>query len=129
MGRECDKIMLVKTAAHPLTRWQVIRNIAHRIGIQAHLEKVILFGSYATGHPRPDSDVDLLVIMRTKKRPAERAAELSKLLEPRPFPIDLLVRTPQEIRRRLAIGDTFIRDILHHGRTLYARSVRSGVDR
>lgn len=53
---------------------------------------------------------------------AMRAAELSKLLEPRPFPVDLLVRTPKEIRRRLAMGDSFIRDILRHGRLLYARA-------
>ena len=102
----------------------VIRAAAHRIGIQANPEKVILFGSYASGHPRPESDVDLLVIMQSKKKPAVRSAELSQLLEPRPFPVDLLVRTPQEIRRRLALGDTFIRDILRHGRILYDRSVR-----
>ena len=105
-----------------LTSYRVIHAAARRIGAKVHPEKIILFGSYAHGRPRPDSDVDLLVIMRTRKRPATRAAELSQLLEPRPFPVDLLVRTPGEIRRRLAMGDTFIRDILHGGRLLYARS-------
>ena len=110
-------------------RKQTIREVARRIGNEAHPEKVILFGSYAGGHPRLDSDVDLLVIMRSRKRPTDRAAALSRLLEPRPFPIDLLVRTPQEIRRRLSMGDSFIREILRHGRVLYDRSVRPRVDR
>ena len=99
-----------------------IRAVAQKIGAKIHPEKVILFGSHAGGFPRPDSDVDLLVIMRSRKRPAQRAAELSRFLEPRPFPIDLLVRTPKEIRQRLVMGDTFIREIVHHGRVLYARS-------
>ena len=110
-------------------RSEAIRAVARKLGTQAKPEKIILFGSYAGGHPRPDSDVDLLVVMRSRKRPTERAAELSRFLEPRPFPIDLLVRTPKEIQRRLAMGDTFIRDILHHGRVLYARSVRKRMGR
>lgn len=105
----------------PIT-YQAIRQAARRIGQAVQPEKIILFGSYAGGQPHPDSDVDLLVIMRSDKRPAARAAELSKLLEPRPFPVDLVVRTPQEIRRRLAMGDMFIQDILRHGRLLYARA-------
>jgi hypothetical protein len=36
-----------------------------------------------------------------------------------PFPLDLLVRTPGEVRTRLAMGDTFIRDILQQGKVLY----------
>ncbi|OGX39534.1 MAG: hypothetical protein A3C53_01040 [Omnitrophica WOR_2 bacterium RIFCSPHIGHO2_02_FULL_68_15] len=106
----------------PPVTYQTIRQAARRIGQAVQPEKIILFGSHAGGQPHPDSDVDLLVIMQSHKRPAERAAELSKFLEPRPFPVDLLVRTPQEIRRRLAMGDSFIRDILRHGRLLYARA-------
>lgn len=108
---------------------ETIRAAARRIGDHAHPEKIILFGSHAGGHPTPDSDVDLLVIMQSHKRPIERASELSRLLEPRPFPVDLLVRTPQEIRRRLMMGDTFIRDILRYGRVLYDRSLRPRMDR
>lgn len=96
-----------------------IRQVVCRIGRQLRLRKVILFGSYASGHPRPDSDVDLLVIMPSRQRPAERAATVSRLLEPRPFPVDILVRTPQEVRRRLAMGDSFIQDVLQRGKILY----------
>jgi len=111
----------MKIRPRQLVNHRTIQAVARHIGTVAKPEKIILFGSYASGHPRAESDVDLLVIMRSRKRSSERAAELSRLLEPRPFPVDLLVRTPREIRRRLARGDTFIREILHGGRVLYPR--------
>ena len=36
-----------------------------------------------------------------------------------PFPVDLLVRTPEKVRERLALGDPFIRSILEEGKVLY----------
>ncbi len=84
-------------------------------------EKIILFGSYAYGTPTPDSDVDLLVIMETDAPSKERAWAVSRLLIPRPFPVDILVRTPQEIERALAQGDFFIREIMERGKVLYER--------
>ena len=41
-----------------------------------------------------------------------------------PFPVDLLVRTPEKIRQRLAIGDPFIREILERGKPLYEAADR-----
>ncbi|MBN1453622.1 MAG: nucleotidyltransferase domain-containing protein [Anaerolineales bacterium] len=38
---------------------EVVRQIAEKFRPQ----KIILFGSYARGKPRPESDVDLLVVM------------------------------------------------------------------
>ena len=35
------------------------------------------------------------------------------------FPVDLIVRTPQKVRERLAMGDDFIREILEEGKVLY----------
>ena len=74
-------------------------------------EKIILFGSYAYGVPGIDSDVDLLIVMESRERPSMRSARASKLLRPRPFPMDILVRTPEEIENRLKMGDTFIEEI------------------
>lgn len=96
-----------------------IRAAARKIGRQLRPKKVILFGSYAHGHPTADSDVDLFVIMPSRQRPAERARLVSKLLHPRPFPVDILVRTPQEVRQRLALGDSFIQEIITRGKVLY----------
>jgi predicted nucleotidyltransferase len=81
-------------------------------------EKIILFGSYAAGNPTPASDVDLLVIMNTDRSTLELAAEVSSSIK-HTFPIDILVRTPQEIAKRLQYGDFFIRDIMETGKVLY----------
>jgi predicted nucleotidyltransferase len=84
-------------------------------------QKVILFGSYAYGQPTHDSDVDILIVMDSRERPTERAAKVSRLLRPRPFPMDILVRTPEEIGRRLIIGDQFFLEIMRRGKILYER--------
>jgi len=84
-------------------------------------EKIILFGSYAYGSPTPDSDVDLLVVMETNLSSTQRFLAVSRLLSPRPFPIDILVKRPHEIKRALAAGDFFIKEIISQGKVLYER--------
>jgi predicted nucleotidyltransferase len=90
-----------------------------RIAETLHPEKIILFGSYAYGTPTPDSDVDLLVVMKTRASRVERYLAVSHLLMPRPFAVDILVRTPQEIQAALKQGDFFIDEIVSHGKVLY----------
>jgi predicted nucleotidyltransferase len=84
-------------------------------------EKIILFGSYAASNATPASDVDLLVIMNTNRSTWDLAGEISSILK-HSFPMDILVRTPQEIARRLEYGDFFIRDIMEKGKVLYERA-------
>jgi predicted nucleotidyltransferase len=84
-------------------------------------EKIILFGSYAQGNPTHDSDVDLLVIMETNLPRTERFIEISELLYPRKFPVDIIVKTPSEVKDALESGDFFIREILEKGKTIYER--------
>ncbi|HET7089984.1 MAG TPA: nucleotidyltransferase domain-containing protein [Anaerolineae bacterium] len=101
-----------------------IRRAAQRIVAAVHPEKIILFGSFAYGKPTPDSDVDLLVIMESNLRPHARVVQISDILDPRPFPVDIIVRTPSEIAERLRAGDCFFREILSKGRVLYERASR-----
>lgn len=82
-------------------------------------EKIILFGSYAYGQPGPDSDVDLLVVMETDQRPIRRITAVSELLSPRPFPVDIIVRTPTELARDLQRVDPFMHEVVAKGRVLY----------
>jgi predicted nucleotidyltransferase len=96
---------------------EAVQRIAHTL----RPEKIILFGSYAYGTATPDSDVDLLVVMETAAPSKERSWAVSRLLLPRPFPVDILVRTPQEIERAVARGDFFIHEILTQGQVLYER--------
>jgi uncharacterized protein len=93
-----------------------------RIVSELKPEKIILFGSYAYGNPTPDSDVDLLVIMKTTAKEVDRYVAVSNLLYPRQFPVDILVKTPKEIelasKKR---GNFFMREILTKGKVVYER--------
>ena len=96
---------------------QVIQRLARAL----RPEKIVLFGSYAYGQPTPDSDVDLLVVMETSASAVERYLTVSRLLRPRPFPVDIVVKTPAEIEHALKSGDFFIREILSQGQVAYER--------
>jgi len=95
-----------------------IREFSRRVAEEFRPERIILFGSYARGRPTADSDVDLLVVLPFRGRGARKAIEILSRVEPG-FPVDLLVRTPRQIRQRLAWGDFFIREILERGKVLY----------
>lgn len=96
-----------------------------RIVDTLHPEKIILFGSYAYGTPTSDSDVDLLVVMPSQEAEIERYLRVSRLLRPRPFAVDILVKTPQELAHSLEHGDFFIAEIVSQGRVLYEQSKES----
>ena len=97
---------------------RAIRKFAAEVARRFRPAKIILFGSYAYGKPTPDSDVDLLVVMPCKGRSLDAALNVRLAVEAG-FPLDLLVRTPTELRRRLALGDFFLREIVDNGVVLY----------
>lgn len=81
-------------------------------------EKIILFGSCAWGTPNENSDVDLFIVKETEDT-RKLAREIDGSIFPRPFPIDIIVYTPENVKKRLAINDFFIRDIFNNGKLLY----------
>ena len=89
--------------------------------------KIILFGSYAYGRPTDDSDVDLLVIMPGKERPQDKSLRI-RLEVDADFPMDLIVRSPAEVRQRLSWGDSFMQEAIEKGVVLY-EAAHTGVDR
>ena len=95
-----------------------IRDLAARIAAEFHPEKIILFGSYANGTPRPDSDVDFLVVLRFRGCGLEKSVQIAETVKP-DFPVDLVVRTPEDLRRRLAWDDFFLQEVVESGRVLY----------
>ena len=101
-----------------------INAVVKRIAEKFDPEKIILFGSYACGKPHQYSDVDLLVVMKTKERPRAKQIEISRALSPHPFGMDILVRTPEQIKERIPLGDYFLREITTKGKVLYARNSR-----
>ena len=107
----------------PMVAMNQIEEFGRRIGEEFDAEKVILFGSYARGEPSLDSDVDLLVIGSFTGRNADTSVAIQMKLRPA-FPVDLLVRTSETVRERIAMGDTFMREILTQGRVLYEAADR-----
>jgi predicted nucleotidyltransferase len=100
---------------------QMIADILRKIVAVYAPQKVILFGSYAYGKPNEDSDIDLLIIKDTDKRPIERWMEVKRLLRDRNRTVSVspLVYTRQELEQRLAIQDYFIQEVLEKGEVLY----------
>ncbi|HHX63822.1 MAG TPA: nucleotidyltransferase domain-containing protein [Chloroflexi bacterium] len=97
---------------------QEIRAFADRVVREFHPERIILFGSHARGTPGPDSDVDLLIVMSFQGKPWHMASEIRRRARPT-FPIDLLVRTPEQVREQSARRNSFLRQIVHEGVILY----------
>ncbi len=98
--------------------YREIKELSEQIAREFQPRKIILFGSHAYGKPAWDSDVDLLVVMPFKGRPNRQAVKIRSRIDTA-VALDLLVRTPQNISQRLAMGDTFMRDILERGKVVY----------
>jgi len=95
--------------------------VAERIARAFEPERIILFGSYAYGAPTEDSDVDLLVVLPFEGNHTHKAIEIRRRIKA-PFPMDLLARTPEQVRWRVEQGDFFLREIMQKGEVLYESS-------
>lgn len=95
-----------------------IKELCSQIVREFQPDKVILFGSHAYGKPNADSDVDLLVVMPYVGSDARKAAEILVRLNAT-LPVDLLVRTAEQVRARIEMEDFFMREINERGKVLY----------
>ncbi len=97
-----------------------LRRAVGRIVRRFKPDKIILFGSHAEGRAGERSDLDLLIVLRSKQHPFERESRVDALLADRPIPMDILVRTPDELMRYRRSADPFWTRILERGKILYA---------
>jgi len=100
-----------------------IDDVARQIVEKFHPIKVILFGSYAYGTPRRESDVDLLVVMETDIREVQQEILILKNIEHR-FGLDILVKTPKVFNEGIKAGDSFLKEIVQKGKVLYEQRTR-----
>jgi predicted nucleotidyltransferase len=98
-----------------------IRDLTSQIAREFKPDKIILFGSYAYGKPNNNSDVDILVVLRFNGKAVRKAIEIRNTVNAG-MPLDLIVRTPEQLAERLALNDWFMREIVERGRTLYEAS-------
>ncbi len=102
----------------------LVRQVAERLARSYHPEKIVLFGSYASGDVDEESDVDLLIIKETSLPFHRRGGEVRALLRPLrlALPMDIIVLTPEEVDEQLRRGNVFLESIIREGEVLFDRS-------
>ena len=98
---------------------KAVENITNEIAKKYRPEKIIIYGGFASGKTKKNSDIDLLIIKKTKKERTKRHLELDKLILNREIPLDILVYTPSELKEKLLAGNTFLKKIINDGKTVY----------
>lgn len=98
-----------------------LRNVTRQLAREFKPEKIILFGSWAWGHPTDESDFDLFIIKSSTQKRLEREKRAYRVIRNTIIAVDVLVYTPAEVKRRLAFEDPFVTQIMTQGRVLYAQ--------
>ncbi len=96
-----------------------INEVVKKIVENYRPQKIILFGSYASGTPGKDSDVDLLIIKKSDLPRFKRPREIHRLFNPYPFAMDILVYSPEEVKKWEEHPNSFINTVLKNGKVLY----------
>jgi predicted nucleotidyltransferase len=97
----------------------VLRDIVRRVVAAARPEKIILFGSAARGEMGPNSDVDLLVVKPGKFSRRRLTAKIYDHLYGAEAAVDVVVVTPEEVRRYRDAPCLVIFPALREGRVVY----------
>lgn len=100
---------------------ETIDGVAKAIAENFNPEKIILFGSYATGTPTPDSDLDFLVVMNSDEPRLKRSTPIHLMFSPVPCAMDILVYTPDEIKKWNGVTNHIVTEAHLDGRVVYER--------
>lgn len=96
--------------------------MVRRIVKACNPEKIILFGSHATGHASPGSDVDLLVVTERGESKRKQVVALYRILQEIDAPKDIVVVRPEEFERFRDIPGSIIYPAAQEGQVLYERA-------
>ena len=86
------------------------------------LTRVILFGSYARGDKRTDSDVDLLVVIKDVHDRFKEMVRLNRILSPLHMPVDLIVIDENTFRYWCDTPGNIYSAALAEGKVLYEKA-------
>ena len=81
--------------------------------------KIILFGSYARGDAREDSDLDLLVVERSLPNKREEMVRLRALLRPLRIPVEVIVVSEEEFKDWAHLAGTALYWASKEGKVLH----------
>ena len=107
--------------ARELIDSQPLNDITETIVHRFQPRRIMLFGSRARGESRTDSDLDIFVEMETEERPPDRAVAISSVFGLRPWSLDVVVYTPEEVAKLRNVNGTLLAAIEAEGRLLYER--------
>ena len=110
-----------REVANPAVTEAMLQEIVRRILSAGRPLKIVLFGSYATGQARLDSDLDILIVEESGLPRYRRAARYLRALVGVYPAKDVVVWTPAEVEEWSQVPNAFITIALREGRTLYAR--------
>jgi uncharacterized protein len=100
-----------------------INEVVKRIANKFNPDKIILFGSYASGKPNTDSDLDLLIIQETDLPMHRRGVDIRLSLIGTMIPIDVLVYTQTEFDEEKNKSYSFLSSAIKNSKVLYERPV------
>jgi predicted nucleotidyltransferase len=98
-----------------------IKRIVAIIAKKHQPEKIYLFGSFAWGKPRRDSDLDFLVVKKGIKSMRQAALNIDRDFLDRKMAMDIIVYSPDFLRKRLSLEDPFAKKIIAQGKILYEK--------
>ncbi len=99
-----------------------INEITNRIASRFNPDKIILFGSYANGTQKDDSDLDLLIIQETDLPPQKRGFDIRMSLLGLMIPFDILIYTKSEFDREKDNRFSFLSSAIKNSKVLYERA-------
>jgi len=99
---------------------EIINQMALRIVESFHPEKIILFGSRATGSAAADSDVDLLVVVREANNKRSLRVAMRQAVNGMGLSKDIIVLTSEEFEIKRKIPGTVAYPADREGKVLYA---------
>lgn len=104
-----------------LTRDPKLAEVVRRLVTAFHPVRIYLFGSLARGEGGPDSDYDLLVLVREAPEPLYRLSQRAhRLLWDLNVAADILVWPVDRFERRVHLRASLPGTVLREGRLLYA---------
>ena len=98
---------------------QLVERVVRRIARSVKPDRVILFGSRATGQAREDSDIDLVVVYSGSKTKREVQVGIHKLFPNPDFSMDVFVLTPAELESQKHVPNTLAREVSERGVVCY----------
>lgn len=97
----------------------LLTKVVDRILAVAKPERIILFGSAATGLMTQDSDLDLLVIERDFKNHREESTRLRKALGSLGIPVDVFAMTPERFEESKGVIGGLAYPANKYGKVIY----------